>query len=50
MLPHSKKDALLVKIWKQINSILIWVLLGAALVSGILKEFAEVSLIVFVVV
>jgi magnesium-transporting ATPase (P-type) len=37
------------RLWAQVNNILIWILLAAAVVSGVLAEWAEVALIVLVV-
>eukprot|EP00960_Hanusia_phi_P042951 755794-Hanusia_phi.AAC.4 len=44
------KIGFLMKLFLQINNILIYILIAAAIVSGILKEYAEVALIVGVVV
>ncbi|EKX34242.1 hypothetical protein GUITHDRAFT_80735 [Guillardia theta CCMP2712] len=44
------KIGFLMKLFLQINNILIYILIAAAIVSGVLKEYAEVALIVGVVV
>jgi magnesium-transporting ATPase (P-type) len=39
------KASLLMRIWAQVNNILVLILIAAAVVSGILEEWAEVGLI-----
>jgi len=51
-LPPPKKTPFYMKLWAQLNrdNILIFILIGAAIVVGILEEFAEVGLICDVVI
>mmetsp|Transcript_88985 Transcript_88985/g.237321 ORF Transcript_88985/g.237321 Transcript_88985/m.237321 type:complete len:227 (-) Transcript_88985:1001-1681(-) len=48
MTPPPKKTFWM-KLWNQINNVLIYILLVAAIVSGILQEWAETGLIVAVI-
>jgi len=49
-LPPPKKTFFYLKLWAQLNNILIFILIGAAIVVGILEEFAEVGLICGIVI
>ena len=44
------KIGFLMKLFLQINNILIYILIAAAIVTGVLKEYAEVALIIGVVI
>jgi len=44
------KPTFLKRLWAQINNILVFILIAAAIVSGILKEWAEVGLIIGVLI
>ena len=48
-LPAPAKTPLYVRLWNQLNNILIFILIGATIVSGVLQEWAEVALICAVV-
>jgi len=49
-LPAPDKTPFYVRLWNQLNNILIFILFGAAIVCGFLQEWAEVALICGVVV
>jgi magnesium-transporting ATPase (P-type) len=49
-LPAPPKTPFYMKLWAQLNNILIFILIGATIVAGILEDWAEVSLICGVVV
>jgi len=48
-LSEKKKESFLHKVWRQLNSILILLLIIAAIISGALQEFAEFALIIIVI-
>ena len=49
-LPAPPKTPFWVKLWAQLNNILVFILAAAAIVAGILQDWAEVALIIGVVV
>jgi len=49
-LPPPKTTPFYLKLWAQLNNILIFILIVAAIVLGVLEEFAEVGLICAVVI
>lgn len=49
-LAEAKPDTLLLRLWRQINQILIWILLVAAVVSAAVQQWPEFGLILAVVV
>jgi magnesium-transporting ATPase (P-type) len=49
-LPAPPKTPFYMKLWAQLNNILIFILVGATIVAGILEDWAEVSLICGVVI
>ena len=49
VLTPPKKISFLARVWAQVNNVLIWILLGSAIVCVILAKWAEVILILLVV-
>jgi len=49
VLTPPKKISFLARVWAQVNNVLIWILLGSAIVCVILTKWAEVVLILLVV-
>jgi magnesium-transporting ATPase (P-type) len=49
-LPAPAKTPFYVRLWNQLNNILIFILIGAIIVCAILEEWAEVALVIGVIV
>lgn len=50
MLPFPPHAGFFKRLWMQLNNILIFILVAAAIVAGILRDWAEVGLIIGVIV